>query len=66
MLEGVTAYSRDTSRWEFAQVTQPALLVGGTHHRVSLAGFKRSQEACAGPCDVLIAEGAGHWPPRIG
>ena len=40
--------------------------MGGTTDIIDAEAFTRSRsaEAFAGPCEVLIAEGAGHWPHR--
>ena len=38
VLDAATAYYRDTSGWDFGPSTQPALLVGGTHHPERFAG----------------------------
>ena len=42
----------------------PGLVVGGTTDIVPPELFTRSVEFFDAPCDVLIADGAGHWPHR--
>jgi len=38
--------------------------VGGTADLLDPQTFTRSREAFDGPCEVVIADGAGHWPHR--
>jgi pimeloyl-ACP methyl ester carboxylesterase len=64
VLDAALAYYRDTKRSGGARLSQPALIVGGTADIIDAEAFRRSPEAFDGPCDVLIAEGAGHWPHR--
>jgi pimeloyl-ACP methyl ester carboxylesterase len=64
VLDAALGYYRDASRGAGAQLSQPALIVGGTTDIVDTEAFTRSQEAFDGPCDVLVADGAGHWPHR--
>ena len=42
----------------------PGLAVGGTTDIVPPELFSRSGEFFDAPCEVLIADGAGHWPHR--
>jgi pimeloyl-ACP methyl ester carboxylesterase len=64
-LDGALGYYRDASLGEgLEQLSQPALIVGGTTDLISPAAFERSPEVFTGPCEVLIADGAGHWPHR--
>jgi pimeloyl-ACP methyl ester carboxylesterase len=38
--------------------------VGGATDVLDPEALRRSPDAFDGPCDVLIAEGAGHWAHR--
>jgi pimeloyl-ACP methyl ester carboxylesterase len=40
------------------------LIVGGTTDIVPPALFHQTPSYCDGPCEVLIVDGAGHWPHR--
>jgi pimeloyl-ACP methyl ester carboxylesterase len=65
VLDAALTYYRDASRRdELGELSPPALVVGGTRDLIDVQAFTRSPEAFAGPCDVLICEGAGHWPHR--
>jgi pimeloyl-ACP methyl ester carboxylesterase len=65
VLDAALAYYRDASVGaDLAALSQPALVVGGTTDIIPAEAFTPSSEAFEGPCDVLIAEGAGHWPHR--
>ena len=65
ILDAALGYYRDASVGAaLAALSQPGLIVGGTTDLISPETFTRSPEAFDGPCDVLIAEGAGHWPHR--
>jgi pimeloyl-ACP methyl ester carboxylesterase len=65
VLDAALGYYRDASLGEgLDALSQPALIVGGTTDLIATEAFTRSPEAFAGPCDVLIADGAGHWPHR--
>jgi pimeloyl-ACP methyl ester carboxylesterase len=65
VLEGALSYYHDAERRQSAEVlSQPALVVGGTTDLIDAETFRRSPEGFSGPCDVLIADGAGHWPHR--
>lgn len=65
MLDAALGYYRDVSLGEgLASLSEPALIVGGTTDIIPSATFRRSAEVIDGPCEVLIAEGAGHWPHR--
>ena len=65
VLDGALSYYRDASVGEgLAALSPPALVVGGTTDIIDADAFTRSPEAFEGPCEVLIAEGAGHWPHR--
>lgn len=65
VLEAALGYYRDASPGEgLGRLSQPALIVGGTTDIIDVEAFNRSREKFDGPCEVLIAEGAGHWPHR--
>jgi pimeloyl-ACP methyl ester carboxylesterase len=64
VLDAALAYYRDTSREGLSNLSLPALIVGGTTDILDADVFTRSPQAFDGPCDVLIAQGAGHWPHR--
>jgi pimeloyl-ACP methyl ester carboxylesterase len=64
VLDAALGYYRSASTETVGRLSQPALVVGGTTDLVAPELFKRSCEAFDGPCEVLIAEGAGHWPHR--
>ena len=65
VLDAALGYYRAVSPRDGApRLAQPGLIVGGTTDLIAPAVFSRSTEAFDGPCEVLIAEGAGHWPQR--
>jgi pimeloyl-ACP methyl ester carboxylesterase len=64
VLDGALSYYRDSSPGGADRLRQPALVVGGTTDIISPKTFERSPECFTGPCDVVIADGAGHWPHR--
>jgi pimeloyl-ACP methyl ester carboxylesterase len=65
VLDAALGYYRDASVGaDPGALSQPALIVGGTTDLIDAEAFTRSAEAFAGHCEVLIAEGAGHWPHR--
>jgi pimeloyl-ACP methyl ester carboxylesterase len=64
VVDAALAYYRELSREGLSNLSQPALIVGGTTDILDPDVFKRSPEAFDGPCEVLIAPGAGHWPHR--
>lgn len=64
VLDAALAYYRDQKRGGIPHLGQPALVVGGTTDILREADFRGSPEAFDGPCEVLIADGAGHWPHR--
>ncbi|HEY1833903.1 MAG TPA: alpha/beta hydrolase [Solirubrobacteraceae bacterium] len=65
VLEGAISYYRDTAPGEgLGRISVPALVVGGTTDIVDQQLFKRTPERFDAPCEVVIAEGAGHWPHR--
>jgi pimeloyl-ACP methyl ester carboxylesterase len=64
VLDGAIAYYRDSSPGPAERLSQPGLIVGGTADVLPSELFTRSQDWFDGPCDVLIVDGAGHWPHR--
>jgi pimeloyl-ACP methyl ester carboxylesterase len=65
VLDGALGYYRDATLGEdLGAIAQPALIVGGTTDIIEASAFTRSAEVFDGPCEVLIAERAGHWPHR--
>jgi len=65
VLDAALSYYRDASVGEdLGPVSAPVLVVGGTTDIIDVEAFRRSPEVFDGPCEVLIAEGAGHWPQR--
>jgi pimeloyl-ACP methyl ester carboxylesterase len=64
VVDAALAYYRELSREGLPNLSQPALIVGGTTDIIDPELFKRSPEAFDGPCEVLIAPGASHWPHR--
>jgi pimeloyl-ACP methyl ester carboxylesterase len=66
VLDGALAYYRAQRPGGAPRLRQPALIVGGTTDVVPPALFHQTPSYCDGPCEVLIIEGAGHWPHREG
>jgi pimeloyl-ACP methyl ester carboxylesterase len=65
VLDAALAYYRDASPGEgLGDVSQPGLIVGGSTDIIDVSAFERTPDAFAGPCDVMVAAGAGHWPHR--
>jgi pimeloyl-ACP methyl ester carboxylesterase len=64
VLDAALAYYRAAETGGVGRLTQPALVVGGTTDIVPREAFERSPGCFGGPCEVMIAEGAGHWPHR--
>ncbi len=64
VLDAALAYYRAQRPGGSPRLTQPALIVGGTTDIVPPSLFHQTPEHCDGPCEVLIVEGAGHWPHR--
>ena len=65
VLEGAISYYRDVSTGDhLGRISVPGLVVGGTDDIVPPELFSRSGEFFDSPCEVLIADGAGHWPHR--
>ena len=64
MLDGALQYYRDAERGGVPNVKVPGLVVGGTTDLLAPSVFERAPEAFDAPCEVVICEGAGHWPHR--
>jgi pimeloyl-ACP methyl ester carboxylesterase len=65
VLEGAISYYRDVSAGDrLGRISVPGIVVGGTTDIVPPELFSRSSEFFDSPCEVLIADGAGHWPHR--
>jgi pimeloyl-ACP methyl ester carboxylesterase len=64
VLDGALAYYRAQRPGGAPRVAQRALIVGGTTDIVPASLFHQTPDYCEGPCEVLIIDGAGHWPHR--
>lgn len=64
VLDGALSYYRHSSPGGADRLHQPGLIIGGTTDIISAATFRRTPEYFTGPCEVVIADGAGHWPHR--
>jgi pimeloyl-ACP methyl ester carboxylesterase len=65
VLDAALCYYRDASLGdELDSIAQPGLVIGGTSDIIDVHSFTRSKEVFDGPCEVLIFDGAGHWPHR--
>jgi pimeloyl-ACP methyl ester carboxylesterase len=64
VLDGALAYYRAQRPGGAPRLTQPAMVVGGTTDIVPPSLFHETPSYCDGPCEVLIIDGAGHWPHR--
>ena len=65
VLDAALGYYRDASPGAGLQrLATRALIVGGTSDIIRREAFERSGEVFDGECEVMIAEGAGHWPHR--
>jgi pimeloyl-ACP methyl ester carboxylesterase len=64
VLDGALSYYRHATPGGAGQLSPPGLVVGGTTDIVPAQAFRQSPSGFAGACDVMIAEGAGHWPHR--
>ena len=69
-LRGALAYYRAWSPREGravgGRVAVPGLVVGGTRDVIDAATFRRAPSCFDARCEVLIVDGAGHWPHREG
>ena len=64
VLDSALGYYRDAKPADLGVLSTPALVVGGTTDIIDVEAFNRSPEGFQGPCEVLIADSAGHWPHR--
>lgn len=64
VLDGALAYYRAQRPGPAPRLTRPALVVGGTTDIVPPALFEKTPGYCDGPCEIVIIDGAGHWPHR--
>ena len=64
VLDGALSYYRHARPGGLGRISQPTLIVGGTTDIVQPEAFRRSAAHVDGPSDVVIVEGAGHWPHR--
>ncbi len=64
VLDGALAYYRAQRPGGSPRLAQPALIVGGTTDIVPTALFEQTPSQCDAACEVLIVDGAGHWPHR--
>jgi pimeloyl-ACP methyl ester carboxylesterase len=65
VLDGALNYYRQVNPGDgLGRIAVPGLVVGGTSDIVDAQLFSRSPEYFDAPCEVLIADGAGHWPHR--
>jgi pimeloyl-ACP methyl ester carboxylesterase len=65
VLNAALGYYRDSRPGgEPHTLPMPAMIVGGTTDIIDQSAFTGSAELFSGPCEVVIAEGAGHWPHR--
>jgi pimeloyl-ACP methyl ester carboxylesterase len=65
VLDAALAYYRDSSPGEgLDKLAPPALIVGGTTDILDVSAFNESPQWFTGPVEIVIAQGAGHWPHR--
>jgi pimeloyl-ACP methyl ester carboxylesterase len=65
VLDAALAYYRDSRPGGEARgLAMPAMIVGGTTDIIDPSAFTASAEYLNGPHDIVIAQGAGHWPHR--
>jgi pimeloyl-ACP methyl ester carboxylesterase len=65
VLRAALGYYRDARPGdEVGRLALPALLVAGSEDIIAPSAFTRSREMFDGQLEVVIAEGAGHWPHR--
>lgn len=67
-LHGALAYYRAWSPRESravgGRIPVPGLVVGGTADVIDANSFRQAPSRFDGRCEVLVVEGAGHWPHR--
>jgi len=65
VLHAALGYYRDSRPGGEPHTLQmPAMIVGGTTDIIDPSAFRESAELLAGPHEIVIADGAGHWPHR--
>ncbi len=65
VLHAALGYYRDSRPGgEPRELQMPAMIVGGTTDIIESSAFTASAELLTGPHEIVIAEGAGHWPHR--
>lgn len=65
VLNAALGYYRDSRPGgEPGSLSMPTMIVGGTTDIVEPFAFAASAELLDGPHEIVIAEGAGHWPQR--
>jgi pimeloyl-ACP methyl ester carboxylesterase len=65
LLDAALEYYREFRPRERAgRVAQPGLVIGGTTDIFPVESFGRCPEEFDAPCDVVVVDGAGHWPHR--
>src|SRR4051794_23803746 len=65
VLHAALGYYRDARPGgEPRELAMPTMIVGGTTDIVEPSAFTGSAEYLTGPQDIVIAQGAGHWPHR--
>lgn len=67
-LSGALAYYRAwsprASRAVGGRIPVPGLVVGGTRDVIDVADFRAAPSCFDARCEVLVVDGAGHWPHR--
>jgi pimeloyl-ACP methyl ester carboxylesterase len=65
VLDAALGYYRDAKPGgELGTLVMPAMLTCGSDDLIAPEAFQRSAEMFSGPCEVVVVEGAGHWPHR--
>jgi pimeloyl-ACP methyl ester carboxylesterase len=65
VLDAALGYNRDAKPGgEPGTLEMPAMLTCGSDDLIAPEAFRRSAEMFSGPCEVVVVEGAGHWPHR--
>ena len=65
VLHAALGYYRDARPGgEPRELHMPTMIVGGTTDIIEPSAFTESAELLPGPHEIVIAEGAGHWPHR--
>jgi pimeloyl-ACP methyl ester carboxylesterase len=65
VLDAALGYYRDAKPGgEPGTLPMPAMLTCGTDDLIAPDAFQRSAEMFSGSCEVVVVDGAGHWPHR--